>query len=118
MATFTISSFNQSVVFSPTYSYSFDEIYENNHRSYTHKECIVEALREFATRSEETTKYLISTFGFKIEVTHSIHYSSPNEKERPHFNIRANGKTYHLYTIKNGCRIVGVTELLYTDFRF
>jgi hypothetical protein len=112
--------YHQRITFTGPWNY--DECYEGNWN--THRANITQALQEFSTRNEETAKYLINTFGFEIIITSHVHYSREEialnitEKARPHFNVKANGKTYHIYTTKNHARITGITEMLLTNFPF
>lgn len=87
---------------------------------YTHRKNITDAINEFAFRSMETTRYFIATFGLVIEITSNVHYSRGEDDavNRPHFNVRANGKTYHLYMTKNHRKIVAITEIILTEWAF
>ena len=112
--------YHQTITFAGLWNY--DECFEGNWN--THRENITSALREFCVRSETTAKYLINTFGFHIEITAPVHYTEEEIMKgkvgqcRPHFNIKANGKTYHLYTTKNHARIISISEISITNFPF
>lgn len=112
--------YRQGITFAGSWNY--DECFPGNWA--THRENIINALREFCVRSEDTAKYMINTFGFSIEITAPVHYSNEEillqitDKSRPHFNIKANGKTYHIYTTKNHARIISITEIMITNFPF
>lgn len=111
-----IGRYQQSVVYWS--EFDFDVKYYGMHHS--HRDNINECLMEFADRNETTARYLISTFGFNLEVSHPVHYSVGDNisKARPHFNITANGKIYHVFTTKNHRRIIAVSEILNTEFPF
>ena len=109
--------FQAHIVFTGKYSYDVIELGARN----THRYNITEALAEFSTRNAETFKYFIATFGQIITITNPVHYSYQEinrEACRPHFNISANGKTYHIYTTKSHTRIVAITEIVATEFPF
>jgi hypothetical protein len=112
--------YQQSVVFTGVYDYDTNAVDTGVLNFYTHRENIIECLHEFSVRDTETAKYLIGTFGFTIEVVNPVHYSlgEATDRVRPHFNIKANGKNYHIFTTKNNRRIVGISEVLYKDFPF
>jgi len=120
---FKFGTCGQIVMFTGTL-FSYDVKFEDGGKInwYTHRENIIECLREFSQRNLETLQYLVSTFGLTIEVTHPVHYSlgesEVTHKVRPHFNVKCNDKTYHIFVTKNHRKIVGVSEILYKDFRF
>jgi len=103
---------------------NYDEKYSDQHyESYTtHRQNITEAIAEFIYRNEKTSAHMFSTFGLNIIITNPIHYSSGDTNQsnntRPHFNITANGDTYHMFTTKNHKRITGITKIEYVDFAF
>ena len=101
-----------------TGKHSYDVLCEGNWKS--HRQNITEALTEFSTRNADTFKYFVSTFGQVINITTPVHYSYQDTREacRPHFNVLANGKTYHIYTTKSHHRIVAITEINYNEFPF
>ena len=86
----------------------------------TQRENITESLTEFIYRNEKTSAFAFSTFGLNIVITNPVHYSiaETNNNMRPHFNITANGDTYHVFTTKSHRRITGITKIEYFDFPF
>ena len=118
---FVFGVYQQSVVFTGKFEYDKKAVDTGVLNFCTHRENIIECLHEFSVRDTETAKYLIGTFGFTIEVVNPVHYSSGELADRgfrPHFNIKANNKNYHIFTTKNHRRIVGISEVLYMDFPF
>ena len=101
---------------------AYDDKYADQHfvSHTTHRQNITESLTEFIYRNEKTSAFVFSTFGLNIVITNPVHYSiaDTNNSMRPHFNIMANGDTYHVFTTKSHRRITGITKIEYFDFPF
>jgi len=125
-----LASYNQTISFSNSYLVTdgmsgqagyWDYDMQFGCSRFTHRENIIEALFELATRNEETAAFTFGTFGRHIEVTTPFHYDQGcknNASSNPHFNIKRGTTTYHIYTTKNMRKIVRVTEILEHHFSF
>jgi len=91
------------------YEDTYDVIYEGNARRETHRDLIYSALKEFATRTEQTADYLLKHFGTEIKIVRPLH--ATNFKDT-HFNILGlNGKVYHIFTNRAGFLITRITYI-------
>jgi hypothetical protein len=99
----------------PQFKSTYDCLYEANHRKQTHRQLIMEAIREFATRDEKTGEYILEHFGTDIKITRPLHASLMVDT---HFNIEGKHGNYHIYTNRAGCRIIRITYMVATAFPF
>lgn len=99
----------------PQFKSTYDCLFEANHRKQTHRQLIMEALREFATRDEKTGEYILEHFGTDIKITRPLHASLLVDT---HFNIEGKNGNYHIYTNRAGCRIIRITYMVQSAFPF
>lgn len=111
---YNIIQFVLQITFSSDYDYDQQVVDSNLPTRYTHRENIVEALNELASRSIESAQYLVTHFGATIKVSKPLNYSLSNSDF--HFNISANGKKYHVFVSENNRRIRSINEITTTTF--
>lgn len=98
------------------YEDTYDVIYEGNNKRERQRDLIYEALREFATRTEQTADYLLKHFGTEIRVVRPLHATGAMDT---HFNILGlNGKVYHIFTNRAGYRIGRITYMMEETFAY
>ena len=99
----------------PHFKNTYECIFENNTYGITHKELIMDCLREFATRNEMTGEYLLEHFGKDIKITRPIHATRDVDT---HFNIEGKNGSYHIYTNRAGRKITKITYVCQSSFPY
>lgn len=99
----------------PQFKNTYDYLFEANTHKNTHRELIMDCLREFSTRNEKTGEYMLEHFGTDIKIFRPLHASRETDT---HFNIEGKNGSYHIFTNKSGHRITRVTYMVQSVFPF
>lgn len=99
----------------PHFKNTYDQTFENNTNGNTHRELIMDCLRDFATRDEKTVEYIMEHFGTDIRIYRPLHATREDDT---HFNIEGKNGNYHIYTNRGGYKIKRITYMVHTVFPY